>query len=32
MSSKVFELATTDKSTLVVKPEAKVQKNNGEQQ
>ena len=32
MSSKVFELATTDKSALVVKPEAKVQKDNGEQQ
>jgi formate hydrogenlyase subunit 6/NADH:ubiquinone oxidoreductase subunit I len=32
LSSKVFELATTDKSTLVVKPEAKTQKNNGEQQ
>jgi formate hydrogenlyase subunit 6/NADH:ubiquinone oxidoreductase subunit I len=32
LSSKVFELATTDKSTLVVKPEATIQKNNGEQQ
>ena len=32
LSSKVFELATTDKSTLVVKPEARTQKNNGEQQ
>jgi formate hydrogenlyase subunit 6/NADH:ubiquinone oxidoreductase subunit I len=31
-SSKIFELATTDKSSLVVKPEEKVQKGNGEQQ
>jgi formate hydrogenlyase subunit 6/NADH:ubiquinone oxidoreductase subunit I len=31
-SSKIFELATTDKSALVIKPEAKVQKGNGEQQ
>ena len=29
-TSKVFELATTDKSALVVKPEKKVQKGNGE--
>ena len=32
MSSQFFELATTDKSTLVVKPEAKVKKVTGEQQ
>jgi NAD(P)H-quinone oxidoreductase subunit I/formate hydrogenlyase subunit 6 len=32
MSSKIFELATTDKSALVVKPEEKVKKGNGEQQ
>ena len=32
MSSKIFELATTDKSSLVVKPEGKVQKGNGERQ
>jgi formate hydrogenlyase subunit 6/NADH:ubiquinone oxidoreductase subunit I len=32
LSSKVFELATTDKSALVVKPEAKVKKETGEQQ
>jgi formate hydrogenlyase subunit 6/NADH:ubiquinone oxidoreductase subunit I len=32
ISSKIFELATTDKSALVVKPEEKVQKGNGEQQ
>jgi formate hydrogenlyase subunit 6/NADH:ubiquinone oxidoreductase subunit I len=31
-SSKIFELATTDKSALVVKPEEKAQKGNGEQQ
>jgi len=31
-SSKIFELATTDKSALVVKPEEKVQKGDGEQQ
>lgn len=31
-SSKIFELATTDKSSLVVKPEEKVQKGNDEQQ
>jgi formate hydrogenlyase subunit 6/NADH:ubiquinone oxidoreductase subunit I len=31
-SSKIFELATTDKSALVVSPEEKVQKVNGEQQ
>jgi NAD(P)H-quinone oxidoreductase subunit I/formate hydrogenlyase subunit 6 len=31
-STKIFELATTDKSALVVKPEAKVQKEKGEQQ
>ncbi len=30
MSSKIFELATTDKSSLVVKPEGKVQKGNGD--
>jgi len=32
ISSRVFELATTDKSALVVRPEEKVQKGNGEQQ
>ena len=32
LSSRVFELATTDKSALVVRPEEKVQKGNGEQQ
>jgi len=31
-STKFFELATTDKSTLVVKPDKKAQKENGEQQ
>jgi formate hydrogenlyase subunit 6/NADH:ubiquinone oxidoreductase subunit I len=31
-STKFFELATTDKSTLVVKPDEKAQKGNGEQQ
>ena len=31
-STKIFELATTDKSALVVKPEEKAQKGNGEQQ
>jgi formate hydrogenlyase subunit 6/NADH:ubiquinone oxidoreductase subunit I len=31
-SSKVFELATTDKSALVVKPEAKSQKEKGKKQ
>jgi formate hydrogenlyase subunit 6/NADH:ubiquinone oxidoreductase subunit I len=31
-SSKIFELATTDKSALVVKPEEKVQKGDDEQQ
>jgi formate hydrogenlyase subunit 6/NADH:ubiquinone oxidoreductase subunit I len=31
-SSKIFELATTDKSALVLKPEEKIQKVNGEQQ
>jgi formate hydrogenlyase subunit 6/NADH:ubiquinone oxidoreductase subunit I len=32
LSSKFFELATTDKSSLVVKPEVKVKKESGEQQ
>ena len=32
MSSKVFELATTDKSSLVVRPEPKIQEVKGEQQ
>lgn len=32
VSSKIFELATTDKSSLVVKPEEKVQKGSNEQQ
>jgi formate hydrogenlyase subunit 6/NADH:ubiquinone oxidoreductase subunit I len=30
-STKIFELATTDKSSLVIKPEEKAQKENGEQ-